>query len=217
MLALPANAAIFFKFVMEIAAFDLIPTDILYEWAFGWDDTTDSINTNFEDEGFGSTLFLFNIGSILLLCILWIPFLLLHMCCACFIKFFCCGRQDRCWPDRRYKLRNCVFWTHPALTLYESYFVICLCTFINLAYVSVGSPQEQFSYVLTTIFLAVCFGYPIVLLIYLCHNYDRLRLKSYKARCGAMFERLDLKKGRLVLIAPVWFLLRRFILALICV
>ena len=54
-------------------------------------------------------------------------------------------------------------------------------------YVSRSSPQEQLSYVLTIMFTGVCFGYPAVLLIYLCYYYDRLRLKRYKARCGAIF------------------------------
>lgn len=196
MLTLPANAAIFFKFVMEIAAFDLLPMEILYEDVFGWEDTTDAINTNFEDEGFDSSLFLFNVGSILILCLVWLPLLLTHVCCSCFTRIFCCGRQDKCFPDRRYKLRNLVFWTHPVMTLYESFFVICLCTFINLKHVTQNSPQERVSYTLTVIFLGICVGYPIVLLTYLCYNYDRLRLRRYKRRCGAIFEKLDLIKGR---------------------
>lgn len=140
MLSLPANAATFFKFVMEIAAFDLLPMEIFYEKVFGWDNTADSINTNFEDQGFGSTLFLFNVGSILILCLVWFPLLFTHVCCSCFTRFFCFGKQDKCFPDRREKLRNFVFWNHPVLTIYESYFVICLCAFINMNYVTHNSP-----------------------------------------------------------------------------
>ena len=202
---------------MEIAAFDLIPTELLYERLLGWADTQDSINTNFEDEGFGSSLFLFNIGSILIILLIWVPALLLHIFLRCFVEFFCLGNQKKCGPDARQKVKNFVFWTHPILTLYESYFVISLCTLINMAYVVRNTPQETFSYILASIFLAICIGFPVVLMLYLCCSYDRLRLKRVKGAFGVIYRDLNLKRGRIVLIQPFWFMLRRFILAYICV
>ena len=217
MLAIPAAVATFFKFVMEIAAFDLIPTELLFEKAFGWVDTSDSVNVNFEAEGFGSHLFLFNIGSILIILILWIPALCLHIFCKCFIQFFCCGDQEKCLRDRRQKLKDFVFWTHPIITLYESYVIICLCTFINMNYVKRETPQESFSYGLAYMFYVICVSFPLITILYLCKNYNRLQLKRVRGSCGVIYRNLNLRKGRIVLVQPFWFLLRRFILAYICV
>jgi hypothetical protein len=63
-LALPANGGVFFGFLMRIASFDIIPTDIFYNEVFNWV-PTDPINENFNSIGFGTTLFIYNIGSMI--------------------------------------------------------------------------------------------------------------------------------------------------------
>jgi hypothetical protein len=35
-ISLPANAAVFFNFIMQIASFDIIPTDLFYNDVLGW-------------------------------------------------------------------------------------------------------------------------------------------------------------------------------------
>ena len=83
-LALPANAALFFGFLMQIASFDIIPTDIFYNDVLNWV-TTDPVNENFNSVGFGTTLFIYNIGSmIIFICtypVLVFVYLVLRYCC----------------------------------------------------------------------------------------------------------------------------------------
>jgi hypothetical protein len=45
-LAIPANAALFFGYLKQIASFDIIPTDIFYNDVLNWV-TPDPINENF--------------------------------------------------------------------------------------------------------------------------------------------------------------------------
>ena len=49
---LPANAAMFYGFIMTIAAFDILPTDIFYDTYFPGMTPTHGINANFQAIGF---------------------------------------------------------------------------------------------------------------------------------------------------------------------
>jgi len=80
--ALPGNSAIFFGFVMQLAAFNLLPTDLFYDKFLSEmkQAETGPINENFEADGFGSHFFLYNMGTLMVV-ILSMPFLV----CICFI------------------------------------------------------------------------------------------------------------------------------------
>ena len=77
-LALPANAGIFFGLLMQIASFDIIPTDIFFNEVLSWV-STDPVNNNFNSVGFGSTLFIYNIGSMIILYCAYPVFVLVYL------------------------------------------------------------------------------------------------------------------------------------------
>ena len=67
---IPANAGLFFKQIMQIAAFDLIeinePLDKLLDL-----DPTEPINENFEAVGFESIYLLNNMGTLAIAYLIW--------------------------------------------------------------------------------------------------------------------------------------------------
>jgi hypothetical protein len=63
---LPGNAALFFGFALQIASFDLIPISELYDLMFPNTTTRDVLSPNFAQLGISSTLFLYNLGSLIL-------------------------------------------------------------------------------------------------------------------------------------------------------
>ena len=63
---LPANAAMFYGFIMTIAAFDILPTEAFYNTYFPDMAPTQAINANFEAIGFSSMYFNYNIGSMII-------------------------------------------------------------------------------------------------------------------------------------------------------
>jgi hypothetical protein len=79
---LPVNAGIFFGFVMQLAAFNLLPTDLFYNTYFGEmkQAETGPINDNFKADGFGSHYFIYNMGTLMVV-ILSMPLLV----CASYI------------------------------------------------------------------------------------------------------------------------------------
>ena len=178
-ISLPGNAAIFFNFIMQIASFDIIPTDLFYNDVLGWS-PNDPINQNFEDEGFGSTLFIYNIGSmiiaILLYPVLVTVYLILRCCCTekkgkerwyektkerlhislaqpvvskigfilmwislypIYLFLSCCCSNRGAWKETlKEKLRKKLFWTHPIVTMTESFTVVSMCVLLNFQFVS---------------------------------------------------------------------------------
>ena len=73
---MPANAGLFFGVLMNIASFDLLPTDKFYDAYFDLKEEDDgAVDDNFESIGYGSTLFLYNMGT-LMLSLMIIPILI---------------------------------------------------------------------------------------------------------------------------------------------
>jgi hypothetical protein len=62
---MPESASDFFSFLMEIAAFDIIPTDDAFAYIFDAE-PPDPLNDNFGQVGFETTYFFFNLGSLTL-------------------------------------------------------------------------------------------------------------------------------------------------------
>ena len=60
---LPGNAGAFFNYLMQIAAFDVVPTDDIFTAVF-MTDAPDALNDNFETVGFETTQFMYNLGSL---------------------------------------------------------------------------------------------------------------------------------------------------------
>lgn len=68
---------------MQIAAFDIVPTDMIYEDFFGFH-KPEPLNDNLEAEGYETTYFIYNVGSII------IPILVFPLLIIVFILLKCC-------------------------------------------------------------------------------------------------------------------------------
>jgi len=64
--SMPGNASIFFSYLLQIVAFDVIPTDNAYDAVFGFEESQ-PVSTNFELTGYESVYFIRNMGSMYLL------------------------------------------------------------------------------------------------------------------------------------------------------
>jgi len=63
---LPGNAAVFFNVLMTVASFDVLPTDNFYDKVLNTTPTL-PLTANFEAVGFESMYFLYNMGSLMVL------------------------------------------------------------------------------------------------------------------------------------------------------
>ena len=112
---------------MNIASFDLLPTDMFYDRYTNLKDYDDGpLNLNFESLGYSSVYFLYNMGT-LILTFLAVPILIVVSLCLKAISknFKKLGRLHA-------KLSNFLYWNYIIQVLVESYSVMCMCVLINL-------------------------------------------------------------------------------------
>lgn len=134
-LNLPANAAIFFGFLTNLASFNVLPTDQFYNFLFPALQMLDPgpVNDNFDALGYGSTFFLYNFGS-LILTILLIPGLV-----AITAIFKLIGYFSKLSRRIHFYLASKLYWGHFLSLLFESYSTIAMCVLINIPHVSLSS------------------------------------------------------------------------------
>ena len=107
--------------------------DLIYDEFFP--EVPDAVNSNLENEGFVTTLILYNLGS-MIIAILSFPVLVIY---SCVLKLFipCCkGTIKRSCKKKRESLEETLYWSQPIVTYTESYAVLSMCTLINLRFVS---------------------------------------------------------------------------------
>jgi len=99
----------------------------------------------------------------------------------------------------------------------EAYAMLTISCMINLRFLKWGSfsigMMSVFA-ILTTVFLT---AFPAYLYWLLKTNFQSLELRSFKKKYSAFYEELELRNGEMVLLQPIWFLLRRLMLAVMVV
>ena len=120
---MPPDTTKFFATMMEIAAFDIVPTDEPFTWFFGTE-PPDALNEQFDEVGFGTTLFWFNLGS-LTFAIISFPFM------ATLAKIF--KRSGVKSVIRKgVEWERGLYWSSQILILNGSYVVLCVVTSVNI-------------------------------------------------------------------------------------
>jgi len=72
----PVNASMFFGSLLQVAAFDFIPTDSMFIYIFDIDMESSVVSENFSYLGYETRQFLYNAGSLSLVIFMFLPFLL---------------------------------------------------------------------------------------------------------------------------------------------
>ena len=129
---IPANAGLFYGFIMDVASFDLLPTERFYDTYLSLkDEASNSLNSNFESLGYSSMYFLRNMGTLMLV-LLSLPFLVVVQL---ILKYVFRNSKRVTIFERR--LSKSLYWNYVIQVIFESYSVLCMCVLINLRYVSI--------------------------------------------------------------------------------
>jgi hypothetical protein len=97
----------------------------------------------------------------------------------------------------------------------ESYSILSICALVSLNFISFENYGECIEMAVTFLFTAVILFFPPLVTWYSVRNWERL--DSIKHFYGHFFEELQLETGPSVLMYKNWFLLRRLLMAVICV
>lgn len=129
---LPANAVLFYGFIMQIASFDILPTDLFWNYCFPGinPDGLNAVNPNFASVGYYSYYLIYNFGSMM---ITYVAFPFLAIIVAIMQPFV--GRNKKVAYVHK-KIKESIMWGGTITTITESYTVGLTCICVNTLYVS---------------------------------------------------------------------------------
>lgn len=148
---MPPDTTAFFATMMEIAAFDIVPTDVPFALAFGTE-PPDALNQQFDDVGFGTTLFWFNLGS-LTFAIISFPFM------ATLAKLYKKSAY-KSLIRKGVELERGLYWSSQILILNGSYVILCICTSVNLISLEWPSYGYYINNISAIVFFVACVVFP---------------------------------------------------------
>ena len=159
-ITMPANAKVIFAVLLQIAAFDMIPVERMYddmvqELANLSTDTLDYLQIRMESLGFDSVWILPNLGSLLLFLGLY-PLMIA-------IYAILTGLTNSCAPrlkNQQKKMRAFVFWSWPIGFLKDNYIVIAISALYNMRYASWSIYEARINSATSLSFIIFLLWYP---------------------------------------------------------
>ena len=164
------------------------------------------MSDKFDMLGFSSVFFLNNMGTI----VLGIAMIPLLGCVLLVLKPF--SRFSRRIATFRNNMHASLFWSQQITLLNESYSMVVMCALINASHLTFDSKCEIVNSALTYTFTALSIVLPLIICTFLLVKLPALETSAMKNKYGELIEGLDLTRGRIVILTPMNFLIRRLIL-----
>lgn len=165
---MPANAQMFYGFIMKLASFNILPVQDFYDKYLPSPSWDEPLNERFDLLGFQSTFFLNNMGT-MVLGLLMIPLL---GCVLILLKPL--SLVNRRIANLRVRLHNSLFWSQQIVLMNESFSMVCMCAFINVRSLTFDTKSEITNSVLSIIFVVLCVGGPFVIAVFLLYKFPQL-------------------------------------------
>ena len=108
-LQFPANAFLIYDVMIAVATFDILPTDDIFPSVFQDLPEDDAYSDKFERLNIGSKFLIMNMGTMLLIFLLYCLLFLIYPC------LFKLRKHLKCTKKAHYKLKKILFWSHPIL------------------------------------------------------------------------------------------------------
>jgi len=166
----PTNARGLFENLIQVATFDILPTDDYFPLMFNLPDTG-AINERFAEVDYGSTLLIMNLGTLFVVA----------FCMAINYMIYPCFRncEGKCCQKFSAWLLQGLFWYDLIDFCMQSYIELAFAVVIN-AYDLIWTTWGCYlSNIFIVPFLLVVVGFPIWLGIFLWVHYDCLYFKDF--------------------------------------
>ena len=179
---------------MKVAAFEMIPTDSIYE-KFS-DAEGRPVTEQFETIGFEHHLLLNNFGTLGVLFGSLPLFYAFYYCISPCKGIYCCRRTAK-------KLRRYLFWKSALRLTIECYIIGLICCLINARELEFSDYEDRWTWlnsVLTCIVLPIFCLFPVFILRFFCkHSGKQYESKNVKGRFGELYESYNTNEKFLVL------------------
>ena len=209
--AQPANAEAMFKILLYIAAFDMVPSELVYKdmlEALKNESRHDELTGKVESLGFESTWLIPNLGSILFFVGLFVLVLLVLLL---FSKVPCCCYKTTGTLEFGMQTQGMLFWNMPIGFLKSSYSVISICCLLNIAYMSWNEKDAIINSTLSCIIFGFLLVYPGLIQLFLYKRSSEMKRKAFQNKYIAAYEGLIIEDQKFIL-QPIFFFYRRILL-----
>lgn len=206
-----ANAKIFLGNLINIANFDIIPTDLFYPYIFEFEET-EPFNYEFEQLGFESIYLAEAMGTIFVLTHLFVVcyvfvilFYFLRNTCSCAFRF-------SLWLNRKF------LWNLLIIFIMEAYIEIGLLSMAVIKrwdYDPDSSINDRMNHYYAVGYLIIIMIYPFWVTFIYVYNRKKLDRKEFKLRFGGPFNGLKKLRGFSSFFFFGFYILRRFIIILL--
>ena len=112
------------------------------------------------------------------------------------------------------KMESKVFYNGLISLFVESYSLIAVCCLINLSFIQIDSFGKSFHSLMCITFGLLITLWPIYLFTLLTKYFEHIHKKYFLRTYGALYDEVNLEEGPKVLLQPLFFLLRRMLLAI---
>lgn len=167
---IPGNVAYFYGYLMQVASFNVFPTDELFDWLFNFK-PSEPVTARFEALGYETKYFVKNMGVVFLVGVIFVILLALIPCLKAMnlIHKFSATDKVESW------LYKTLCWNLILRFLIESYILIAISSFINVTEMSFGDIGGRVSSISTIFGMIITFLLPIFVFYYTYFKFDKLK------------------------------------------
>ena len=168
---------------------------------------TEPVSDNFDELGFESKYMLSNMGTMIIFYLIYPVLILAHwMVRKLCLANLCCEKFER-------SFKHSIYYRWIITVIFESYAIVAISCLIGLQVIGLDSKGLSVHSFLCIFFLVLITVTPFLIFRYVTYHFTKLNEQLVKKRVGTVYDELDLRKGKKILIQPVFFLLRRIVLA----
>ena len=165
----PQNVALIFNYLMMIAAFELVPTDDIYENIDDAGVEAVALNDRYEQIGLEHWLYLSNQGTFGFIIAASMLVYMIYYCLICFKSVKCCRKTIKSLEQR-------LFWGFTLRLIIESYIITFICCLLNLRKLDFSL---EYNWILSNSIIAVVslpiFAlFPVIAICYMWGNFADL-------------------------------------------
>ena len=190
---IPANMEFLLGVIGQIAAFEVIPTEEIYDKAFTVI-IVEAFTPYFETIGLEHVLLFQNFGTLgFVIAAQPIIYITYYIMASCAGRIKCCKRNSR-------KLGRILFWNSLLRLVIESFVIGILCCLLNARELEFDT-ENKWTYanaVLTLIFLPIFAFFPIISGLCMCRGFKKLENEDVKEKYGELYDGFDSRKPKLV-------------------
>eukprot|EP00352_Strombidinopsis_acuminata_P009666 CAMPEP_0176349552 /NCGR_PEP_ID=MMETSP0126-20121128/8747_1 /TAXON_ID=141414 ORGANISM="Strombidinopsis acuminatum, Strain SPMC142" /NCGR_SAMPLE_ID=MMETSP0126 /ASSEMBLY_ACC=CAM_ASM_000229 /LENGTH=212 /DNA_ID=CAMNT_0017698993 /DNA_START=215 /DNA_END=853 /DNA_ORIENTATION=- len=202
------------SYIIEIATFDLVDTDDIYEDTFQMTVDEESYTESFGELGYETNNIILNMGTVF---IIFLINLVAFMCMGLLrlIKRCCCEARFGRWHD---KLHDAFIWNGVIRFVLEGYLEFAIICFLNFIHLYTETIGDKISAVLSAFFTFMLTIFPIVIMVVIIKHRKDMTSEEFDKKYGEFYTGLKVKMlGLSSLLFPVFFMLRRIFLVVIMI